>query len=363
VRTSSSSKLKSRPGSTPRDRRVLDHRHLRPDRADVAGRPQLGGDLLLPRLAEAGAERVPQLDLVEAMVAADQHEDHAAVLDDHRQRLDQRSGRHAERPRDLLDRGQARGGDALRGRERRRQLDRLRLSRSDLDVGRVAGRHGDLVLPRRAGRHELVGARAAHHPDVGFDPIPAQPAAVEDASVGARLQLVGARQPLLVAVEGVGVLHRELARAQEACARPRLVALLGLDVEQHQRQVAVGAHLAGDVGGDRLLVGQRQHQRRALAVLELEQLLDLVAARLPPRLGRLQDRHQHLLGADRLHLLAQDRLDLALDPPSRRQERPQAGAELADQPRPDHQLVRKGLRVRRGLLQGGEECLREPSHA
>ena len=184
---------------------------------------------------------------------------------------------------DLLDLGQARACRPPPARPARGGSSTgCGVGRGDLDVGGVAGRQRHLVLARRAGRHVLVGAGAAHHPDVGLDPVPAQPAAVEDPLVGARLQLVGARQALLVAVEGVGVLHRELARAQDAGARPRLVALLGLDVEEHQRQVAVGADLAGDVVGDRLLVGHRQHHRRPLAVLELEQLVDRVAPGLLP---------------------------------------------------------------------------------
>ena len=64
--------------------------------------------------------------------------------------------------------------------------------RGDLEVGGVAGRQGDLVLAGRARRHVLVGAGAAHHPDVGLDPVPAQPAAVEDPVVGARLQFARA---------------------------------------------------------------------------------------------------------------------------------------------------------------------------
>ena len=75
--------------------------------------------------------------------------------------------------------------------------------------------------------------------------------------------------------------------------------------------------LAGDVEGERLLVGHRQHVVGALAVLELEQLVDLVAARAAPELRRLQDRQQHLLAADRVHLLADDRLD-PLDRPGSR---------------------------------------------
>ena len=237
------------------------------------------------------------------------------------------------------------------------------LSSRDLDVGGEARRQGDGVLARRAGRHVLVRRRAAHHPDVGLDPVPAQPAAVEDPRVGAALQLVGARQALLVAVEGVGVLHRELARAQHAGPRARLVALLRLDVEQHQRQVAVGAHILGDVVGDALLVRHRQDQRRALAVLELEHLLDPVAPRLLPGLGGLQHRHQQLLAADRLHLLADDRLDLAHDPPAGGQPGPQPRSQLPDQPGTHHQLVRHRLRVGGRVLEGGEKCLAQPRHA
>jgi hypothetical protein len=284
-------------------------------------------------------------------------------LDPDRQRFDQGAGGDAELLRHRLHRGQTGRAHLLRGRQRRRQLDLLSLGGGDLDVRRVSRRDRDLVLAGRAGGHELVGAGAAHHPDVGLDPVPAQAAAVEDPCVGACLQLVGRRQALLVAVEGVGVLHRELARAQDARARARLVALLGLDMEDHQRQAAVGADLAPHVQRHRLLVGQRQHHRRPLSVLELEQLLDPIAPRLLPRLGGLQHRHQHLLAADRLHLLADDRLDLALDPPPGGKKGPEPGAQLPDQPRPNHQLVRKRLRIRRRVLQRRDECLGEPRHA
>ena len=58
---------------------------------------------------------------------------------------------------------------------------------------------------------------------------------------------VAALEPFLVAVEAVGVLHRELAGAQDAGARPRLVAFLGLKVVEDQRQVPVGADLGAPV--------------------------------------------------------------------------------------------------------------------
>ncbi len=60
-----------------------------------------------------------------------------------------------------------------------------------------------------------------------------EPAGVEDRAVGGAHILVGRGQALPVGVEGVGVLHDELAAAHQAEARPDLVAELGLDlVEQ-----------------------------------------------------------------------------------------------------------------------------------
>ena len=53
------------------------------------------------RLAEALAERVGELDLVQAMVAADEHHDHAALLGDDRYGFEQGAGGHAERARDV----------------------------------------------------------------------------------------------------------------------------------------------------------------------------------------------------------------------------------------------------------------------
>ena len=106
----------------------------------------------------------------------------------------------------------------------------------------------------------------AHQADVAGDAVPAQPGAVEDAVVGLDVALVGALQALRVAVEAVGVLHHELARAQHAGARARLVAALDLEVVEDQRQVAVGADDLRDVRGDDLLVGHREHELGAAAV-------------------------------------------------------------------------------------------------
>jgi hypothetical protein len=296
------------------------------------------------------------------VVAAHQDDHHPPSVDDHRHRLQQRARGGVERRGHLLNRGQPGGRDLLRCVHGRRKLDRLRLRGGDLHVGRVAGCDRNLVLACGAGRHVLVRPQPSHHPHVALDPVPAQAAAVEDPVVGLDMAGIAVLQPLDIAVEAVGVLHHELARAQHTGPRPRLVALLGLQVVEDLRQLAVGADLTRDVEGDVLLVRHREHQLGPLAVLELEQLLDLVATRLAPELGGLHDRHQHLLAADRVHLLADDPLDLAMGPPAGGKKGPEARRDLADQPRPHHQLVRVRLRVGRSLLEGGPEKLRHARH-
>ena len=168
------------------------------------------------------------------------------------------------------------------------------------------------------------------------------------------LQLEVLRQPRLVTVERVGVLHDELAQPDQPGARPRLVAFLDREVVEHLRQLPVALQLAR-VEGDRLLVRQRQHVVGALAILEAEELLDVVAPGLLPQLVRRQHRHQHLLAADRVHLLADDLLDLAVHSPAERQERPDAAGHLPDEAATDEQLVVDGLGVCRRVTQGRQK--------
>ena len=278
--------------------------------------------------------------------------------------LDQRAGGHAERLGDLGDRREPGRGLLDRRVERRGQLDRLRRRGRDLDVGRVARGQRDVVLTRRTGRHVLVRPRPAHHPDVGLDPVPLQAAAIEDLVVGLAVLVVAHVQPRRVAVERVRVLHDELAGAQHAGARARLVALLDLEVVEDLRQVAVGPHDLRDVGGDDLLVRHRQHHVRAAPVLEAEQLAAdrVVAAALLPDLGRVEHRHQHLVPADRVDLLADDLHGLLMHAPAGREPAPQAGAHLPDHPGAHQQLVRERLGVGGRLLLGRKEVLAQTRH-
>ena len=155
----------------------------------------------------------------------------------------------------------------------------------------------------------------------------------------------------LVPVERVRVLHDELADPQQAAARTRLVAVLRLEVVPGLRQLAVALELER-VEGERLLVREREDVVAAVPVLELEELGDAVAARRDPELGGRQHRREHLLRADRVHLLADDLLHLPVHAPAERQERPEAGADLADEAAADEQLVRERLGVGGRVAQG-----------
>ena len=86
-------------------------------------------------------------------------------------------------------------------------------------------------------------------------------------------------------VEGVGVLHHELAAADQAGAGTRLVAVLGLDLVEPDRQVLVGGVEVLHHEGEHLLVRRPEQVVAALAVLEPEDAVAVVgpAVRSPRR--------------------------------------------------------------------------------
>ena len=221
--------------------------------------------------------------------------------------------------------------------------------------GEIAVLTGDERVFAGPGRSEEVRRPApAHHPGLGLHLVGLQPATLEDAHVGRSLQLEILRKARLVAVERVGVLHDELAQPDQARTRPRLVAFLDREVVEHLRQLPITLQLAC-VEGDRLLVRHRQHVFGTLPILEPEELQDVVAPRLLPELEGGQNRHQHLLAADRVHLVADDLLDLAVHLPAEWQERPHTSRDLPDETAAHEQLVVDGLGVCRSVAQGRQK--------
>ncbi len=176
------------------------------------------------------------------------------------------------------------------------------------------------------------------------------PEAGEDPLVRLVVELVTVVQAGLVGVEGVAVLHHELADPDQPATRSGLVAELGLEVVHDGRKLAVRLHDVAEEVGDHLLVGHGQHHVPPAAVLEPDQLgADLlVAARLLPQLGGMDHRHLHLLPADGVHLLADDLLDSLGDREAERQQGVDARAELPDIAGPHEELVRRPSRHRPG---------------
>ena len=125
--------------------------------------------------------------------------------------------------------------------------------------------------PHGRGVQELLGAGAAHRAGVGLADHGGKAQAVEGALVGAALLLVGDVEPGVGDVEGVCVLHDELAHPQQARTGPGLVTELGLDLVQHGGQVLVRGEQVLHREGEHLLVRGCQQVVGLLAVLQAEQ--------------------------------------------------------------------------------------------
>ena len=157
---------------------------------------------------------------------------------------------------------------------------------------------------------------AAHHAGVGLDGDDlgdARPGI--DALIGPVAPVVIFLEILLGGVEGVGVLHGELADPDEAAPGTGLVPELGLDLVDHEGVFLVGARdVVGHVDGG-LLVGHAQAHIRPGPVLEAEHFAaDAVpAAGTLPEAGRHGHGEEDLLAVDPVHLLPEDALDLVLD--------------------------------------------------
>ena len=214
-----------------------------------------------------------------------------------------------------------------------------------------------LALPGGSEDDELVAQLAADRAGVGAHRDRAHAEPLEGAQVGQHHAAVADHRARVVQVDAVGVLHQELAPAHHPEARAHLVAELPLDMVEHLRQLAVRLDgVAHDVG-QHLLVGRPVQQVALVAVAQPQHLrtVILVAAALAPQVGGLDGRHQDLLRAGRVLLLAHDLLDAAQHPQAGRQPGVDAGGALPHQARAQHQPVRDDLRLGRVFLERGHE--------
>ena len=186
------------------------------------------------------------LDLVEFVVATDDQGDQLAFLGAvHDQGLDGLLDRQAKVFHQFGDGLGVRGVDQAQLFGRRRTHGFTRDGLGLLDVGGVVGGVAeDHVVLAGGGEHvELVGVAATDGTGVGLHRTEVQAQAGEDVGVRQVHAVVGFLQGSLVGMEGVGVLHDELAAAHQAEARTDLVTELGLDLVHVQRQLLVAGQL------------------------------------------------------------------------------------------------------------------------
>ena len=245
----------------------------------------------------------------------------------------------------------------------RRRGTHLRL----LDVRRVpaALARDDRILAGRREHLELVRQRAADRARTRLDGAEREPAALEDAGVGVEHHPVLAPRVVRVDVKRIRVLHDEFAAAHEAEARADLVAELDLDLIEVLRQLAVGADLTAHEVGHDFLVRRAEAELAVVAVAHAEELrpVALPAPALAPELARNDRRHQDLLGAGAVHLLADDRLHPPDGSQPEREQVINAARHLADHAGADHEAVARDLGVGRVLAQRRHQQPREPRHA
>ena len=188
------------------------------------------------------------------------------------------------------------------------------LEPGDLAVGHVTTSiaHEDRVFSDGGQVHEFVGHLSAHHTHVRSDRDDRQAATVKDVKVGLIVGPILGVQAFPVHVQAVAVLHGELSYPDQPGAWAGVIAPLGLDVVHEAWQLLVGLYLGAQQAGDDFLVGHCQDHIALVLVVEARHFrTDLVpSSGFLPDVGRMDDGHRDLLPTDRVHLLAQDVLDL-----------------------------------------------------
>ncbi len=192
-----------------------------------------------------------------------------------------------------------------------------------LDVGGVVGdvAEGDIVFAGLGQHVKLVGAGAADRAGIGLYGAEVQAQAAEHVAVGLMHAVIGFLQGRLVGMEGVGVLHDELATTHQTEARTDLVTELGLDLVHVDRQLLVAVQLVAGQVGDDLFMGRADAEFALVTIFDPQQLGAVLhpATGLLPQLGRLNGRHQHFQRTSCIHFLAHHVLDLAQHAQAHRQ--------------------------------------------
>lgn len=241
---------------------------------------------------------------------------------------------------------------------------------SAFEIRGVAGRAAvdDAVLAVVRRTHEFVRGVAADRAALGFDRQVFETAAGEDAAVRAVHRLIGLVQRFERRVKAVGVLHQELAGAEDSEPRTLFVAEFRLNLKQVQRQLAVAADELRDEIGDDFFVRRAEGEvglAVASALLPIEQDVaeGFLATGADEEVDRLQRGHVDFDGPGGFHLLADNGFGFSQSLPAQRQVGVAAGHELPDQSGSQHELVAGDFRVRRNFLHRRDQSLGPARHS
>ncbi|MPN39086.1 hypothetical protein SDC9_186612 [bioreactor metagenome] len=142
-------------------------------------------------------------------------------------------------------------------------------------------------------------------------------------------------------MEGIGILHRKFAYADEAAARARFVAELGLQLIDHERIFGIALGCVAREVHRGFLVRHAEHHLRTHSVGVAHKLLANARepAALLPKIGGQHDGEEHFLPVDCVHLLADDALNLLCNASCGRQKRVDPGVNLLDITAAHHQRM------------------------
>src|SRR6185369_6347220 len=306
------------------------------------------------------AQNLFQLDLVQIVVAP-QKNGHRLIISHHDQHFDRRGGGHLEKLTYILDTLLARCVNLFQG-PRFGMFFCFDEPRFGLfDIGRiVAGTaRDDRILSRIGQHHEFMGPVPADRAGVGLDGTEFETATLKDPAIRLIHLFVGDISTLFVSVEGVGILHDELAAAHQTETGPDLVAELGLNLVEIERHLPVAAHFPADDVRHDLFVRRSEAELVVLAVLDAEQLFAVLppATRFLPEFGRGHHRHKDLDRSGPVHLFADDSFDLADRFQPERQVIVDSGSDLSDHSGAEHQLMRNDFGISRSFLNCGYKVL------
>ena len=125
----------------------------------------------------------------------------------------------------------------------------------------------DLCLTTISQHHEFMAAVATDSTAISLNRAIGQATAIKNARISIIHFCIGFIQTSLITVEGISILHNEVAAAHQAKARTTLVAEFVLNLVQIQRQLAIGAHIGLHYGGHHFLVSRAKAIFMAMTIL------------------------------------------------------------------------------------------------